>query len=168
MLQCQLVVPANEQGAGFMAAGYARASGKVGVVMVTSGPGATNTVTPVRDSMADSDPDGRDHVARSRQRPRSAQMHSRKHRYRGDHGCRRQTRVPRDGPGETRRNRCAARSNLRAQASQVPVVDRYSQGRAELGSGPFQGAMAPLPLHGYRNRRRRQGYEANQSQRRSL
>ncbi|MFW6199252.1 MAG: thiamine pyrophosphate-binding protein, partial [Gemmatimonadota bacterium] len=40
-----LIVPANEQGAGFMAAGYARASGKVGVVMVTSGPGATNTVT---------------------------------------------------------------------------------------------------------------------------
>ena len=51
-----LIVPANEQGAGFMAAGYARASGKVGVVMVTSGPGATNTVTPVRDSMADSTP----------------------------------------------------------------------------------------------------------------
>ena len=37
-----LIVPANEQGAGFMASGYARASGKVGVVMVTSGPGATN------------------------------------------------------------------------------------------------------------------------------
>ena len=52
----RLVVPANEQGAGFMAAGYARASGQVGVVMVTSGPGATNTVTPVRDSMADSVP----------------------------------------------------------------------------------------------------------------
>jgi acetolactate synthase-1/2/3 large subunit len=51
-----LIVPANEQGAGFMAAGYARASGKVGVAMVTSGPGATNTVTPVRDSMADSVP----------------------------------------------------------------------------------------------------------------
>src|SRR5688572_24336734 len=51
-----LIVPANEQGAGFMAAGYARASGKVGVAMVTSGPGATNTVTPVRDSMADSTP----------------------------------------------------------------------------------------------------------------
>ena len=54
--EIRLVVPANEQGAGFMAAGYARASGKVGVVMVTSGPGATNTVTPVRDSMADSVP----------------------------------------------------------------------------------------------------------------
>jgi acetolactate synthase I/II/III large subunit len=51
-----LVVPANEQGAGFMAAGYARATGRVGVAMVTSGPGATNTVTPVRDSLADSVP----------------------------------------------------------------------------------------------------------------
>ena len=51
-----LIVPANEQGAGFMAAGYARASGRVGVVLVTSGPGATNTVTPVRDCMADSTP----------------------------------------------------------------------------------------------------------------
>jgi acetolactate synthase I/II/III large subunit len=51
-----LIVPANEQGAGFMAAGYARASGRVGVALVTSGPGATNTVTPVRDSQADSIP----------------------------------------------------------------------------------------------------------------
>src|SRR5579862_8692297 len=51
-----LIVPANEQGAGFMAQGYARASGKVGVAIVTSGPGATNTVTPVRDAMADSIP----------------------------------------------------------------------------------------------------------------
>jgi len=51
-----LIVPANEQGAGFMASGYARASGRVGVVMVTSGPGATNCVTPVRDCAADSIP----------------------------------------------------------------------------------------------------------------
>jgi acetolactate synthase-1/2/3 large subunit len=51
-----LIVPANEQGAGFMAAGYARASGRVGVCVVTSGPGATNTVTPVRDCAADSVP----------------------------------------------------------------------------------------------------------------
>ena len=51
-----LIVPANEQGAAFMAAGYARASGKVGVAIVTSGPGATNCVTPVRDCMADSVP----------------------------------------------------------------------------------------------------------------
>src|ERR1039458_6701804 len=54
--QVPLIVPANEQGAGFMAAGYARASGRVGVCLGTSGPGATNTVTPVRDCMADSIP----------------------------------------------------------------------------------------------------------------
>ncbi|HYC48206.1 MAG TPA: biosynthetic-type acetolactate synthase large subunit [Burkholderiales bacterium] len=51
-----LVVPATEQGAGFMAAGYARSTGKVGVFLVTSGPGATNAVTPVRDCQADSIP----------------------------------------------------------------------------------------------------------------
>jgi len=55
-VQMPLIVPANEQGAGFMAAGYARASGRVGVCIVTSGPGATNTVTPIRDCMADSIP----------------------------------------------------------------------------------------------------------------
>jgi len=54
--EIRLVVPANEQGAGFMAAGYARSSGRVGMALVTSGPGATNTVTPIRDCMADSVP----------------------------------------------------------------------------------------------------------------
>ncbi|SAK61005.1 acetolactate synthase 3 catalytic subunit [Caballeronia glebae] len=54
--QIRLVVPANEQSAGFMAAGYARASGKVGVFMVTSGPGATNAVTPIADCNGDSVP----------------------------------------------------------------------------------------------------------------
>ncbi|MEM5402520.1 biosynthetic-type acetolactate synthase large subunit [Paraburkholderia unamae] len=54
--QINLVVPANEQTAGFMAAGYARASGKVGVFMVTSGPGATNAVTPIADCNGDSVP----------------------------------------------------------------------------------------------------------------
>src|SRR5258708_35967403 len=54
--QINLVVPANEQAAGFMAAGYARASGKVGVFMVTSGPGATNAVTPIADCYGDSIP----------------------------------------------------------------------------------------------------------------
>ncbi|MCJ1450462.1 Acetolactate synthase, mitochondrial [Mycoblastus sanguinarius] len=40
------ILPRHEQGAGHMAEGYARASGKPGVVLVTSGPGATNVVTP--------------------------------------------------------------------------------------------------------------------------
>ncbi|HZP43534.1 MAG TPA: biosynthetic-type acetolactate synthase large subunit [Candidatus Binatia bacterium] len=54
--EMRLIVPATEQGAGFMAAGYARSSGRVGVSLVTSGPGATNSVTPVRDCQADSVP----------------------------------------------------------------------------------------------------------------
>ncbi|MEI8196345.1 MAG: biosynthetic-type acetolactate synthase large subunit, partial [Phycisphaerae bacterium] len=44
------------QGAGHMADGYARATGKPGVVIVTSGPGATNTVTPVATAYMDSIP----------------------------------------------------------------------------------------------------------------
>src|SRR6187549_668470 len=54
--EVRLIVPATEQGAGFMAAGYARSTGKVGVFLVTSGPGATNSVTPIRDCQADSIP----------------------------------------------------------------------------------------------------------------
>jgi len=54
--EIRLIVPASEQGAGFMAAGYARSSGRVGVAIVTSGPGATNCVTPIRDCQADSVP----------------------------------------------------------------------------------------------------------------
>ena len=46
----------HEQGAGHMAQGYARVTGKVGVAMATSGPGATNLVTPVADAMLDSTP----------------------------------------------------------------------------------------------------------------
>ncbi len=46
----------HEQGAGHMAEGYARASGKVGVVLVTSGPGATNTVTALQDALMDGTP----------------------------------------------------------------------------------------------------------------
>ncbi|KAK3324119.1 thiamine diphosphate-binding protein [Cercophora scortea] len=50
------VLPRHEQGAGHMAQGYARASGKCGVVLVTSGPGATNVVTPMADALADGTP----------------------------------------------------------------------------------------------------------------
>jgi acetolactate synthase-1/2/3 large subunit len=46
----------HEQGATHAAQGYARVSGKVGVALVTSGPGATNTVTGIADAMVDSTP----------------------------------------------------------------------------------------------------------------
>ncbi len=46
----------HEQGAGHAAEGYAAATGRVGVCMATSGPGATNLVTPIADAMMDSVP----------------------------------------------------------------------------------------------------------------
>ncbi|RAK95565.1 acetolactate synthase catalytic subunit [Aspergillus ibericus CBS 121593] len=50
------ILPRHEQGAGHMAQGYARASGHPGVVLVTSGPGATNVITPMADALADGTP----------------------------------------------------------------------------------------------------------------
>ena len=50
------VLVRHEQGAAHMADGYARASGKVGVCMATSGPGATNLVTGIATAMMDSSP----------------------------------------------------------------------------------------------------------------
>jgi acetolactate synthase-1/2/3 large subunit len=52
----QHILVRHEQGAAHMAEGYAKATGKVGVVLVTSGPGATNTVTGIADAYMDSVP----------------------------------------------------------------------------------------------------------------
>ena len=54
--QIHHVLARHEQGATHMADGYARATGKVGVVLVTSGPGATNTVTGIATAYMDSIP----------------------------------------------------------------------------------------------------------------
>jgi acetolactate synthase-1/2/3 large subunit len=50
------ILSRHEQGAAFMADGYARASGRPGVVIVTTGPGATNVLTPLVESFAGSQP----------------------------------------------------------------------------------------------------------------
>src|SRR5580698_6965570 len=50
------ILPRHEQGGSFAAAGYARATGKPGVCMATSGPGATNLVTAIADAYMDSVP----------------------------------------------------------------------------------------------------------------
>ncbi|MFO7821963.1 MAG: thiamine pyrophosphate-binding protein [Lentisphaeria bacterium] len=52
----RVILPRHEQGGAFAAAGYARASGKTGVCMATSGPGATNLVTGITDAFMDSIP----------------------------------------------------------------------------------------------------------------
>lgn len=54
--QFDFILPRHEQGAGHMAEGYARVTGKPGVVLVTSGPGATNVVTPMQDALSDGIP----------------------------------------------------------------------------------------------------------------
>src|SRR3954451_8616108 len=50
------ILPRHEQGGAFAAEGYARATGKAGVCMATSGPGATNLVTAIADAFMDSVP----------------------------------------------------------------------------------------------------------------
>src|SRR5437868_6643769 len=50
------ILPRHEQGGGFAAEGYARSTGKVGVCIATSGPGATNFVTCLADAKLDSTP----------------------------------------------------------------------------------------------------------------
>src|SRR5438105_11893453 len=50
------ILPRHEQGGGFAAEGYARSTGKVGVCVATSGPGATNFVTTLADAKLDSVP----------------------------------------------------------------------------------------------------------------
>ena len=52
----EFVLPRHEQGAGHMAEGYARISGLPGVILVTSGPGATNVITPMQDALSDGIP----------------------------------------------------------------------------------------------------------------
>lgn len=52
----RVILPRHEQGCGFMAQGYARATGKVGVCMATSGPGAMNLLTTISDAFMDSIP----------------------------------------------------------------------------------------------------------------
>lgn len=54
--QLRTILPRIEQGGGFMAHGYARSTGKAGVCMATSGPGATNLITPIADAYMDSIP----------------------------------------------------------------------------------------------------------------
>jgi len=52
----RVILPRHEQGGGFAAQGYARSTGRLGVCTATSGPGATNLITPIADAKLDSIP----------------------------------------------------------------------------------------------------------------
>src|SRR5437762_2054303 len=145
--QIRLIVPATEQGAGFMAAGYARSSGRVGVFLVTSGPGATNSVTPVRDCQADSVPV----VLICGQVPRAAMG----------------TDAFQEAPAFNIMAACAKHVFLltdetKVEATMRTAFDIARSGRpgpvvvdiprdVQLAKAVFQGAGL-LPLHGYRQR----------------
>ena len=145
--EMRLVVPATEQGAGFMAAGYARSSGRVGVFVVTSGPGATNSVTPIRDCQADSVPV----VLITGQVPRPAMG----------------TDAFQEAPVFNIMAACAKHIFLLTDETKVEATIRTAfdiarHGRpgpvvvdiprdVQLAQGVFQGAGL-LPLHGYKER----------------
>ena len=123
----------HEQGAVHAAEGYARSTGKVGVVLVTSGPGATNAVTGLTDALMDSIPlvcmTGQVPTASDRQRRLSGMRHGR------HHAAVHQVQLP----GQERR-RPAARSargvSCREQRAAGPGGGRYPEGRA-VRQGPL-------------------------------
>ena len=88
----------HEQGAGHAAEGYASATGKVGVCMATSGPGATNLVTPIADAYMDSVPDRGHHRPGRRRRHRHGRLPGGRHprHHDADH----QAQLPGHRPGD--------------------------------------------------------------------
>ena len=105
----------HEQGAGHAATGYAQATGKVGVCIATSGPGATNLVTPIADAYMDSVADRRDHrpgapaVDRHRRLPGS--------RHPGHHAADHQAQLPGAAPPRRSRGSWPRRSTWPAPAA---------------------------------------------------
>ena len=124
--QLRTILPRHEQGGAFAAQGIARSTGKVGVCMATSGPGATNLVTAIADAKLDSIPliaiTGQvpTHVDRQRRLPGNADRRSLpRHHQAPLPGDRRERHRPRrEGGVHHRHDRPAG-----------PGADRHAQGR---------------------------------------
>ena len=141
------VLVRHEQGAAHMADGYARASGRVGVCVATSGPGATNLVTGHRDRDARFDPHGVRHragrVAVHRQRRLPGDGHHRRHA--PDH----QAQLPGDARRGHRAHAAAgvlrrALGPARARCSSTSPRTRSRRRRTSCGTA------APCACPGYR------------------
>ena len=126
-----LIVPANEQGAGFMAAGYARASGRVGVCLVTSGPGRDQHRHAGARLHGRFDSDRRD-LRPGADRAPSAPTRSRKRRWPRIMGS-----VAKHVFLVTDPTKLEATVRTAFEIARTgrpgPVVDRHPEGRAELG-----------------------------------
>ena len=124
----------HEQGAGHAAEGYAAASGKVGVAIATSGPGATNLVTAIADAHMDSVPMHRDH------RPGVLDLDGNRRvpggRHRRHHDADHQALVPRDRPGGHARRRSPRRTRSRRPAAPARCSSTSPRTRSR-SSAPF-------------------------------
>ncbi len=118
------VLVRHEQGAAHMAEGYARVSGRPGVVIVTSGPGATNAVTGIADAYMDSTPivviSGQVPTAYDRQRRLPGSRHRR------NHAALHQAQLPGQGRQGPRANRQGSVLHRR-QRTPRPGADRSAQ-----------------------------------------
>ena len=132
----KLILVRHEQGATHMADGYARATGKPGVVLVTSGPGATNTVTGLLTALMDSVPDDRahrpDHLADAGQ---GRLPGGRRHRHHLPGG---EALLPGEERRTTSRASCARRSTSRRTGRPGPVLIDLPK---DVTSGAVHGAV---------------------------
>ena len=157
------VLVRHEQGATHMADGYARASGKVGVAIATSGPGATNMVTGIATAMMDSVADRLHHRPGRQQADRQRRVPGDRHHRR--HAADHQAQLPGD-PRAGHRAGGARGVPHRQERPPRPGADRHHQGRAagvvrlRLGRGGAQAARAPRG--GRQLRVDRQGARADQ------
>ena len=122
------VLVRHEQGAGHAANGYAQATGKVGVCMATSGPGATNLVTPIADAYMDSVPI----VAITGQVGRAADRHRRLPggRHLRHHACRSPSTTSWSPTRPRSRGRSRRRSTSPSTGRPGPVLVDMPEGRA--------------------------------------
>ena len=150
----------HEQGATHMADGYARASGKVGVAIATSGPGATNMVTGIATAMMDSSPivciTGQ---VGSQLIGSDALPGNRHHRH---HAAGHEAQLPGDPRRGRCRARCARRSMIAKSGRPGPGAHRHHQGRAAVvvrvrlgGRGAGHAGLARRPERAVRHRSRR-------------
>ena len=117
----------HEQGATHMADGYARASGKVGVAIATSGPGATNMVTGIATAMMDTLADRLHHRSGGQQGDRLRRVPGNRHHghYAPDHEA--------QLPGDARAGHCAGHFRgvrRREVGTPGPGAGRHHEGRA--------------------------------------